>query len=547
LSAARIHLAAAALALLLSACSPEPPSPADTDVRDTDPPAPADPCDPGPCYDDDDGDGWGTDEVRPPGDTSASTRSGDCNDFLGSIHPGAEELCDEQDQDCDGEIDEGLPRWADADGDGFGAGDPAPCDGSMPEPAASVAGDCDDFDASANPAVASDPCDGADQDCDGYVDEDGCEPPAVASLRDGARRWAWPDTTRLGAYVSEIGDFDGAGGPDVLVVGAAGSATTRVLDVGSDEPLVVLDAGNDVFYGVAVGDTDGDGDGDVAFGEYGSRAWVLDGRTVGVASADAARFTWVTTTPADDSGWVGVGPAGDVDGDGLPDVILTTERGFLVGSAAGTGQERFTSADLTDAWYSPDGCADPTSADVDGDGLREMIASTGKETLLWPFGDEAALATFEPGMAVAAADIDGDGRDEVLLSNATDDRTRPSAVYAFSGTSSGDVPLRAAVARVSGEVPDDRLGQAFAVDDLDGDGVADLVATGADRVFAVLGPLEGTRSVRSAHAAWEAVGTPSVAIVGDAGADGLPEMVVGEPGRTYSAPGEAFLWLSPGL
>lgn len=41
---------------------------------------------------------------------------GDCNDFDTTINPGADELCDELDNDCDGEIDEGC---IDSDGDGI--------------------------------------------------------------------------------------------------------------------------------------------------------------------------------------------------------------------------------------------------------------------------------------------------------------------------------------------------------------------------------------------------------------------------------------------
>lgn len=51
-----------------------------------------------------DGDGWGD---------SACTESGgipatDCNDRSGGVHPGAIEVCDGTDQDCDGDVDEGC-------------------------------------------------------------------------------------------------------------------------------------------------------------------------------------------------------------------------------------------------------------------------------------------------------------------------------------------------------------------------------------------------------------------------------------------------------
>ncbi|MBI4599197.1 putative metal-binding motif-containing protein [Candidatus Uhrbacteria bacterium] len=98
--------------------------------------------------------------------------SEDCDDTLASVNPEADEVCNGQDDDCDGEVDEGSyePFYQDLDSDGFG--DPAKPAGTCAAPDDYVdnADDCDDSDASINPD-ADEICDEADNDCDGAVDE----------------------------------------------------------------------------------------------------------------------------------------------------------------------------------------------------------------------------------------------------------------------------------------------------------------------------------------------------------------------------------------
>ena len=61
-------------------------------------------------------------EVLVDADGDGYTMAEDCDDSRAEIYPGAEEICDGIDNNCDEQIDEGATTtfYADSDGDGFG-------------------------------------------------------------------------------------------------------------------------------------------------------------------------------------------------------------------------------------------------------------------------------------------------------------------------------------------------------------------------------------------------------------------------------------------
>lgn len=128
------------------------------------------------AFQDRDGDGFGDpDRVRrvctlPP---DGVLEAGDCNDLSATSYPGAPEVCDGLDNNCDGEVDEGvqLTFYEDLDGDGHGTTADTAEACIPPVGFASAADDCDDQNALAW-SEAPELCDGEDNDCDGDIDED---------------------------------------------------------------------------------------------------------------------------------------------------------------------------------------------------------------------------------------------------------------------------------------------------------------------------------------------------------------------------------------
>ena len=130
-------------------------------------------------YADADGDGWGdaaTSSESCEAATGYVADATDCDDGDAAVNPDADEVCNELDDDCDGlvddddEVTDASTWYADADGDGFGAGDAVEaCDtlsGHVPD-----GSDCDDSDPAVNPD-ADEVCNEIDDDCDGLVDDD---------------------------------------------------------------------------------------------------------------------------------------------------------------------------------------------------------------------------------------------------------------------------------------------------------------------------------------------------------------------------------------
>lgn len=175
-------------------------------------------------YADSDGDGFGSSEdtvvacVQP--EEGYVSEDDDCDDNDATTYPGAEEICDGIDNDCDGEV---PGEETDDDGDGYNE-----CADE----------DCDDADDTVFPG-AYDICDAKDNDCDGIVDQD------------------WNDD---GDGFTECGADGHFGNED----DDCDDQNSTVFP-GADELCDGLD--NDCYGGPLVDEIDADGDGDLACAE----------------------------------------------------------------------------------------------------------------------------------------------------------------------------------------------------------------------------------------------------------------------------------------
>ncbi len=408
---------------------------------------------------DSDGDGFGNPDIFTrvcPGTPGYTTDGQDCNDQDADVSPSAEETCDGQDNDCDGETDndptDPLLGYVDRDDDGFGD-DMAPVvDCVLTDGVSAIAGDCDDNDASRNPGV-QETCDGLDNDCDQDVDEDvqdclpDCSVP-VAGLANTMSdlRTTTPnilDTTGPGivgdgdfARALALGDVNNDGCDDIVV-----SATSS--QPGDDRGMVY------VFHGPILGALHTEdanatywGD-DASFGETLAVLPATDAPSrvaIGASAAtDAAVFVFDADSgvfdvqdaalrisqPANPLAFSTLLGSGDIDDDGVSDLLISEQTedqatlwampGDLVGMPDVAESSLFTAVSDT-----PDiGAA--VIGDTNDDGLTDIVvrasadASTRMAVFTGPVAGTLDLSTAPSTDAVgpilsAAGDLDADGR-----------------------------------------------------------------------------------------------------------------------------------------
>ncbi len=330
-------------------------------------------------YADGDGDGYGdtaTGEDLCEPLAGGVTQDGDCDDTDASAHPGGEEVCDEVDNDCDGDVDEGVTTtyYEDVDADGFGVSDTTTESCDLPTGYAEQAGDCDDDEAAVNPDAAE-VCDDIDNDCDGDIDEDDADDAGTwYADSDGDGFGNAADTTasceQPSGYVTDDTDCDDADA-DISPDGV------EVCDGVDNDCDGTVDEDDATDASVWYEDDDGDGYGDTAdsttacdqpSGYVGNDEDCddtdADNSPAGTEVCDGEDNDCDGTEDEDDAADASTWYA-DADGDGFGDAADSTAS---CEEPSGYTDDD-TDCDDTDADISPDGVevCDEIDNDCDGD------------------------------------------------------------------------------------------------------------------------------------------------------------------------------------
>jgi hypothetical protein len=343
------------------------------------------------------------------------------------------------------------------------------------------------------------------------------------------------DDIMIAAYRSST--YDSHDGKVYIILGSnLASGTVSLAD--ADYELIGESGSRYAGYNIAgAGDVDGDGLDDIMIGtmDYRGYIYIVLGKSLTSSTISLANADYIFTGETDFDNAIQMSSAGDVDGDGLDDILIgatgnsdygedTGKTYLILGGTLASGITSLAQADYT---FYGENIGDSSGSDV-----------------------------------ASAGDVDGDGFNDVLIgANLGNGATGAAYIILASSLTPGAHSLATADYILYGENIIDWAGDHVgSAGDVDGDGLSDVLigAQGGDIVYLILGRslTHGTTSLAMADYSFTAENSGDFyggdiisKTPGDVDGDGLDDILLGAAYNddVGSEAGKAYVFLADSL
>jgi hypothetical protein len=336
-------------------------------------------------------------------------------------------------------------------------------------------------------------------------------------------------------------DVNGDGKPDLIVANLNSDTVSVLLNTTAPGAATPTFAAQQTFatgyspFSVTTADVNGDGKPDliVALGNDG---------TVVLLNTTAPGAATPTFAAQQDVAARGSGPdsvtTADINGDGKPDLIVTSIQGYSVSvslntTAPGAATPSFAVQQSFATGVSPDSV---TVADVNGDGKPDLIVAninsntvsvllntTAPGAATPSFAAQQTFATGTHPYSVTAADVNGDGKPDLIVANSSDNTVSVLLNTTAPGAATSSFAAQQTFA--TGTHP-----YSVTAADVNGDGKPDLiVANYSDNTVSMLLNATAPGAATPSFAAQQSFATgifPEFVTTADVNGDGKPDLIV---------------------